>query len=395
MKDTWKQSYWDVLYLAACALHGKAPAADRIQAMNLADVYRMARFHDLTAMTQMALESAEGFQYAEPPLAKRWKEDTEKAIRKNLLLDTERAQILRHMEEQGIWYMPLKGSVLKDLYPKYGMRQMVDNDILYDSAYRKQMFQFMRGRGYKAAEYNKANDDSYEKPPVYNFELHAELFSKARHPAWHAYYKDVKDRLIKTEGTAFGYQFRDEDFYIYMVIHSYKHYNNIGIGLRSLADIYLYVEKKGAHMDWNYIAAELDQLGASHFERQSRLLAQKLLSDPEHFDVIALTEEEQALLSCFAKAGAFGTTEKLVEKKMREIVPEGTPVTVLDKLRYVWTRLFPDLEWFQKNEPFYANHRWLIPFFLVFRVFRGLALKRQKITREFQAIKHAGEETPD
>ncbi len=33
----------------------------------------------------------------------------------------------------GIWYMPLKGAILHTLYPVSGMREMADNDVLYDS----------------------------------------------------------------------------------------------------------------------------------------------------------------------------------------------------------------------------------------------------------------------
>ncbi len=36
-----------------------------------------------------------------------------KSIRKNCLLDIERTSILADMEQHGIWYMPLKGSILK------------------------------------------------------------------------------------------------------------------------------------------------------------------------------------------------------------------------------------------------------------------------------------------
>lgn len=37
--------------------------------------------------------------------------------------------------------MPLKGILLKEMYPKIGMLQMADNDILYDKQYRKETSQ--------------------------------------------------------------------------------------------------------------------------------------------------------------------------------------------------------------------------------------------------------------
>lgn len=44
--------------------------------------------------------------------------------------------------------MPLKGVILKELYPKIGMRQMSDNDILFDETYRKDVVRFMKNKGY-------------------------------------------------------------------------------------------------------------------------------------------------------------------------------------------------------------------------------------------------------
>lgn len=42
-------------------------------------------------------------------------------------------------EKAGIWYLPLKGVILKEMYPVYGIRQMADNDILFDFTYRKEV----------------------------------------------------------------------------------------------------------------------------------------------------------------------------------------------------------------------------------------------------------------
>ena len=56
-----------------------------------------------------------------------------KAVRKNVILDVERTAIFEEFERKGIWYMPLKGSILKELYPENGMREMADNDVLYDA----------------------------------------------------------------------------------------------------------------------------------------------------------------------------------------------------------------------------------------------------------------------
>ena len=67
-----------------------------------------------------------------------------------MLLDAEREQVFKEMDAAGIWHLPLKGSVLKSLYPKPWMRQMSDNDILFDPEYQSEVKDIMVKRGYLA-----------------------------------------------------------------------------------------------------------------------------------------------------------------------------------------------------------------------------------------------------
>ena len=137
-----KQAAYDMLYLTACAVNGIKPEKNIIKAMDMDKLFEICQFHSLTSIVCMALEST-GIKPSH-----KWIETKAKAIRKVMLHDVERQNIISFMEENGIWYMPLKGVILKELYPKSGMRQMTDNDILYDETYQHELRNFMVGRGY-------------------------------------------------------------------------------------------------------------------------------------------------------------------------------------------------------------------------------------------------------
>lgn len=121
-----KEIYKDLIYLLSCAVNGNTPDTARVQAMNLEQLYQLAKFHTVRAAVCIALEKA---GVHEPHFHESYK----KAVRKNIYLDMERTAITSSFEEQGIWNMPLKGSIPKDLYPENGMREMSDNDMLYDA----------------------------------------------------------------------------------------------------------------------------------------------------------------------------------------------------------------------------------------------------------------------
>ena len=135
---TMKKAGYDMLYLVSCALNNQKPDLGKIKECDLQKLLTMAKRHSLVAIVAVALESLGEY------CTKEWLEERDKAIRKNILLSAEYNQLANYLDEQGIWYMPLKGYILKEYYPKNGMRQMADIDILFDSKYREKVNEFFK-----------------------------------------------------------------------------------------------------------------------------------------------------------------------------------------------------------------------------------------------------------
>ena len=354
----------DAVYLAACALHGAVPQGDR----DLDALLEFCKFHKITAMTAMALEP---LWAPDDPAAKPWRQERDMAIRKNLLLNNERQALLAHMEKLGCWYLPLKGSVLQYAYPKFGMRQMGDNDILFDPAFRESLRDHMTARGYTVTDYGHQNHDEYAKAPVYNMELHVALFG-VEYPALAGYYADVKSRLVKDPDNGFGCHFADEDFYIYITAHAYKHFTTGGTGIRHLVDTWVYLGKHD--LDRDYVTGELEKLGAADFERQCRSLSRKLFDTPER---PVLTEAETVFLNAFLRSGAYGTADQRVENALDRAG---------DRTGYVLGRLFLPPELLAVNYPVLNKHPWLYPLCLISRLFRALWKAPGRLLRELTIL---------
>ena len=369
-EQEYQEAIQDVIYLAGCAVNGNIPEAGRVHAMNLENLYRAADRHSLTAITAMALESAGVHDRA-------FTQAKGKAIRKVAMFDTEREIVLRELEKAGIWYMPLKGSVLKTLYPKIGMRQMSDNDILYDVSRSADVRAIMESLGFTTVIYvqNNFSHDQYNKEPVCNFEMHRALFAPISGKALYNYYLNVKERLIKDEGNAFGYHYTDEDFYIYITAHEYKHYSIGGTGLRSLLDAYVFLKRLDGKLNWNYIAGELDKLGIADFERRNRDLARRLFSGE------ALTPEDEAMLQYVVSSGVYGTRQNHVSNQIRKIGGGGK-----GKLRYLMNRIFLPMECVESVYPFFYRHRVLLPILCFWRIGKALTTRRKRVCSELKIL---------
>ena len=313
----------DLIYLVTCAVNEIVPDQVRIKSMNLPALYKAADRHLLGATTAFALESAGIYDHS-------FIQAKAKAIRKVALMDAEMSEIFVEMEKAGIWYMPLKGTVLKDYYPQFGMREMADHDILFDSSHADDVKKIMLNNGYDAEHFGAGNHDCYYKQPVCNFEMHRALFGNGHDQAFQKYYHNVENRLI---GAEYEKHFTSDDFYVYMIAHEYKHYSAGGTGLRSLLDTFVYL--KNEKIDMDYVTAEAQKLGISVFESTNRSLAQHLFSDGK------LTEIDQEMLDYMLSSGTYGTITHGVENKIKK--------NGWSKLQYMLHRFFVPVSKKNKN----------------------------------------------
>ncbi len=373
-KEEYRQSCLDVVYLAACAVNGETPNKDRVSGMNLENLCAAARRHMLECVTAMALESAgvtdEAFRQA------RWK-----AVRKSLAFDTERAAVPDGLEAAGIWHMPLKGAVLKTLYPKTGMRQMADSDILYDASRSGDVRAIMEALGFETVSFvdNAYHHDHYHKAPVCNFEMHRALFSPGAHAEIFRYYRTIRERLLPDPDRRFRYHLSPEDFYVYMIAHEYSHYSKGGTGLRSLLDTYVYIGKKGDELDRACIAGELDKLGIADFEARNRSLALHLFGGEE------LTTDEREMFGVFLGSGAYGTMPCWVENQIRRRGRAG----------FLLSRTFPPYRIMAQRYPVLRS----LPVCWIGRLIKALAVKRGTVLFQlkaaFRPVRDAEKRSPE
>lgn len=367
-----EQADRDLIYLTAHALNGISPDAERVQAMNPEQLFRAASFQSMTASCCMAMESA-----GITPGGK-WREAKAKAIRKVLLLTAEGNRICAEMERLGFRYLPLKGMVLSTLYPRLGMRQMSDCDILCDKQAIQKMQPILLQNGYTIEHSENLHHIEYKKAPIYHIELHQTLFQ--RQHTLCTYYADPWQKCERLPQTKYGYTFTDSDGYIYLTAHAGRHFRSCGTGLRYLADIYIYLQNK--KIDEHYVERELQKLHLAEFERNAKALAFRLFAPPFRN---AENAEQEELLSVFCRAGAYGTEAIRLEQRLKKMHTGS-------KASYLWNRLFPDMEYYETYFPFFARHKLLLPIAWSYRLVHGVTVGRKRLGKELNAVKNREEQ---
>ena len=354
------------------------------EANNIGRFYYIAKKHNLVLLMAQAMEKM-GFE-SDSDIWKRWLKEKNQLIYKSVLMDVEREAIQDFFEENNIWYMLLKGMVIRKYYPSPELREMADNDILFDNKYSKEVYEFMTKRGYKTEDYNKGYHDEYLKPPAYNFEMHRQLVSSKERPKWYEYYKDVKSILINDANGKNQFYFSDNDFYVYFIVHTYKHFLNSGMGLRTVLDVYLYVSNLQEKLDFFYIEEQLKKLDAYDFEQTFRSIAFKMfdenLEDRKWWDLFDVKEQE--MLSYVLDAGTYGNLENSVAHKMG--YTKGEKKKTSDKAKYIFRRLFPSMDTIEEFFPFFYKHKWAIPFLYIYRIGKIPFARRKKVAGELKEV---------
>ncbi len=356
------------IYLCRCILSNIPIEPDKVNDIDLDSLYKFCQYHSITALIGYALESV-GIKDS------RFVQVKEKAIRKNMLLDVERKRIQKFLDKKQIWNMPLKGVVLKELYPKIGMRQMSDNDILFDAEKRSEVSDFMKKSGYHHKNEINVHCDEWVKEPMYNYEMHMNFFTEGSNPVFYNYYKDVFKKLVRINDKTYEYKFTDEDFYVYMTAHAYKHYSYGGSGVRTLIDYYVFLKAKSDTMDIDYVLDELDKLGLTEFEASMRKTSLHIFSGNAD-----LTDEEASVLKFMSESGTYGNSVNKIKNTSKLLNANSKP-------QYIFRLIFPNVAYYKKWFPIAYKYPVLIPFVWVYRLSRGVFKRRDRVENDLRTVK--------
>lgn len=203
-------------------------------------------------------------------LNEQYKEEFQRA----LLQDVYGEKILERFEQEGIKCMPLKGIILKHLYPQFYMRRMSDLDILIDIRNLKETRQIMTDLGFEAWRFDE-HHDVYTYFSYVNVELHKLLLVGKLEE----YFKIGFERAKLKRGSSYIYEMSIEDFYIHMIGHMASHFVHSGMGIRVVLDVRVYLDRYETVMNQVYLEKELKEAGLYTFTKHIEKLSAILFKD--------------------------------------------------------------------------------------------------------------------
>lgn len=284
--------------------------------------------------------------------------------------------IYKVFNEIGIEYMPLKGAVLKKLYPKPEMRVMGDGDILIKAEQYEIICEAMQTLGY--TELIESDHEFIWNKTNIHIELHKRLIP-SYNKDYYSYYGDGW-RFAKPDAGS-CYKMSDEDTFVYIFTHYAKHYRDGGIGIRHITDLYVYLISN-PKLDKKYIETELNKLGLLEFYKNT------ITTIGVWFDNKSENDISDFITDRIFESGSYGTyVSHILSGAVKDLNAFGNV-----KFKKTFRLIFLPYKDMIKKYPVLKKNPLLLPFFWIGRIFNILFTKREKIAEHRKELKYMTEE---
>lgn len=338
-------------------------------------VYALAHKHSVTALAFFAIQKLKN--PPEQELFQIWQTQNSKILVKGENQENELALLSDCFEKNAIAYMPLKGSVIRDLFPLPYLREMSDLDILIPVEKLQQACQLCETMGYRTNSRVEHHIELH-KLPYMSIELHSGLI--ASFYEYYEYYKDPWTKAYRYNND-YRYAMRNEDLYLYFLTHAAKHYFNSGTGIRSVIDIYVFNRAYRPSMDTRYIAQELKKLNLERFARQMEQLAQYWFAENR----TKASDDVKEMQSYVLSSATYGTKSNRDANQIRRYMQKGKSEDGAKTAMYLHMVFLPCDE-MQLMFPILKKAPVLLPFCWIARWFRIILTKPKSITDSYKRV---------
>lgn len=284
------------------------------------------------------------------------------------------AAISEAFEKNCIKYMPLKGTVIKQLYPESYLRPMGDIDILVDLSMEKTIAEIMSSLGFRFLK-ESAHELIYSNGMVM-VELHKCLIPPYNKD-YYAYFGDGWTRANSKTGNTYLHTMSDDDNFIYMFVHFAKHYRDGGIGIIHMVDFYVY--RLAFNLNEEYIRTELKKLKLLDFYDNIISTLNVWFFDGGQ------TQITDFITRRMFSNGEFGTKEtQAVAGTIKEAAGENKKATPAGNF---WRTVFPSAEKMQYSYPVLKKHKCLLPVMWCARGIKILFFKNDRLSAKLNEMK--------
>ena len=347
------------------------------QPLDVADfkaVYKLAAKHDLRHLVYYAAEQGSALPIPADEAEQAFMEQAAAAVLtaqyRYVKLEAELEHIGEVFEREGIPYIPLKGAVMRVLYPEPWMRTSCDIDVLIHEEDLDRAANALVAEGFTTDGVRNYHDMSLYCDGVH-LELHHNVLERI--PAMDAVLATVWEHT-NSKGC---YHLETPAFFLFHhLAHMAYHFLGGGCGIRTVMDLWLLLQSGGCSA--KEVLALCEKGGILTFAEQMCALAAVWFGDGEHTEITRKAER------FILYGGAYGSRE------------QGSAATAA---RYstataVWRKIWMPYIDLKQVYPQVEGKPYLVPYYQAHRVVTRLKQGRgAKAVERLRAVSEQSDET--
>lgn len=309
--------------------------------------------------------------------------DLKSMVFRNVVVDQrqllELSQLQKQFDNYNIDYMPLKGILLKYLYPRTEMRPMGDGDILIKMSQRQKVKEIMLEMGYEEGK-ETYHELVFKKPNIY-VELHKCLIP-SYNKDYYSYYGDGWKLARKINQSSSCYSMSDEDQLIFLFTHFAKHYRDGGISVLHLIDIWVYLNSKNISND--YVIQELSKLQLDRFYNNILSTLEVWFNNGDE------TKITEFITNRMFNNGCWGTQDTNYIATAVKTTKSSSVRGI--KVKRIINVIFPSVAFMKFRYPVLQKCKYLLPVTWIMRWIETIILKPQNLKAAGKALNNTTEE---
>ena len=282
-------------------------------------------------------------------------------------------------EAKWINYLPVKGCIVKSLYPKPAMRIMGDADVLIQMEQYDRIRPIMEELGF-VEQAPHAHELPWSSKALH-LELHRSLMP-THHIQEYQHFANVWDSAILTEGHR--YDLSVEDSFLYLFVHYMKHYRAGGIGVRQPIDLWVW-QQAYPNMNMDILRTKLEELSLLAFFEYTQTMLRVWFDDQQP------DERSVFMTNYIFSSGCFGAKEQ-VDASHGLLVARQSGSISKGRSHQLRETVFPSLPVMCCRYPVLKRRPWLLPILWPVRWVSAVLFRRNNIRNYRKMLSNASAE---
>ncbi|MBQ7715322.1 MAG: nucleotidyltransferase family protein [Clostridia bacterium] len=346
-------------------------------------LFELCRIHKLIPIAWSCLN-----RYCKDEIPDEFLESLKKASHIEIARQISKSRALENLcsalTARGIKYAVVKGITLRAIYPEPDLRISNDEDILTEGVDFDKAKDLILSLGFTERETPNAETnvltftDEASGLPI---ELHNSLFPHTGelNTRSASLFDGATDSLsyIDVDGCRIA-TLSPTDSFLFLVLHSFKHFVYCGFGLRQVSDFALFGKQNSEAIDHRRVLSALKTVSAEGFFDAMLSIADRYFgispADMGFSDYKITHSDTDDLMSDIISGGAYGNSSP---ERIHASLMTVTSADSGKSVSFLRT-LFPPYSVMKERYPFVSRHKALLPAGWVARIVtRGLGKKRE------------------